>query len=337
MEKLRKHKAVFISVLSVILIAAVSLGLYEHNEKQKKIEAENIRIAAQKKADKQKAEKLKKLKEEMKQKAEEEKIKLEKEKKEKQLAEEKEKKQKEEEEAKKKEQEAKDSENNESDSASSKDNSSKSSNKNSGSSRSVAKGFKNAAFNGCSQVLLVKSPSMSSSSAQVSCYEKTDGEWKCVKSDMYSIIGGNGMHYGSSRRQNTNTTPAGIYNIMYMFGWGGNPGVKYQFKVPDDNSYWNLNDGSPTYNRWVEGNPGGDNEHLKTEPLYKYAMVLDYNYEQQKGKGGAIFIHLNPPHYTGGCIGLGESNLVSVMRWLDPGKNPKVLTCSESDLSRYYY
>lgn len=191
MDKFRCHKVAFISGLSVMLITIVSLGVYEHNKKQKRIEAENIRIAAQKKADKQKTEKLKKLEEEMKKKIEE-KIKQEKEKKEKQLAEEKEKNHKEEE-AKKKEQEAKDSENNKSDSTSSKNSSSKSSsnNENSRSITNTSKGFKNPVFNGCSQVLLVKSPSMSSSSAQVSCYEKTDGVWKCVKSDMYSIIGGN--------------------------------------------------------------------------------------------------------------------------------------------------
>jgi L,D-peptidoglycan transpeptidase YkuD (ErfK/YbiS/YcfS/YnhG family) len=40
--------------------------------------------------------------------------------------------------------------------------------------------------------------------------------------------------------------------------------------LADNNSYWDENSGSPTYNRWVESNPGGDNEQLKNQPLYKY-------------------------------------------------------------------
>ncbi|MSR89883.1 hypothetical protein [Inconstantimicrobium porci] len=71
MDKFRCYKVAFISGLSVVLITIVSLGVYEQNEKQKRIAAENIRIAAQKKADKQKNEKLKKLEEEMKKRIEE--------------------------------------------------------------------------------------------------------------------------------------------------------------------------------------------------------------------------------------------------------------------------
>lgn len=198
-------------------------------------------------------------------------------------------------------------------------------------------GFKGQAFSDCSQVITVTNSSKGSKYATVNCYEKSNNEWKLVYSDMSSIIGENGMQYDAYRKQDTNTTPAGIYNIVYTFGWGGNPGTKYSFRTPTDNSYWNLNNGSATYNRWVEGNPGGDNEKLKTERLYKYAIVLDYNWSQTPKKGGAIFMHLNPNYYTGGCVGLDESNLVSVMRWVDPSKNPKVLICPRGDFSQYYY
>lgn len=198
------------------------------------------------------------------------------------------------------------------------------------------KRFNNEVFAECQQVIGITNDSKRSRSAKVSTYEKENGQWKIVCQNMYSTIGKNGMEYSSRRKQNTYTTPAGIFNIEYMFGWGGNPGVKYQYKVPDDNSYWNLNNGTPTYNRWVEGNPGGDNEHLKTQRLYKQAIVLDYNMEQIPNKGGAIFIHLNPNQYTGGCIGLNESDLVSVMKWLNPSKNPKVLICPSEDFSKYY-
>lgn len=202
---------------------------------------------------------------------------------------------------------------------------------------SKKKSFNGSAFNGSSQIITVTNSYKGSKYATVNAYEKVNGQWNLVYSNMSSLIGQNGMEYDSYRRQSTRTTPSGIYNIKFAFGWGGNPGTKIPFRVPDSNSYWDLNSGSSTYNRWIQWNPGGDYEHLQTEWFYKYAMVLDYNWSQKPGKGGAIFIHISPRLYTGGCVGLSELDLVKVMKWLDPAKNPKVLICPNSDLAKYYY
>ena len=185
--------------------------------------------------------------------------------------------------------------------------------------------MKNPVFADSKQVLTVTSQYPSSQHATVNAYEKINGRWTLVYANMRSLIGQNGMVNDAERRQDTNTTPSGIYDIVFAFGWAANPGTKLPYRLADNNSYWDENSGSPTYNRWVESNPGGDNEQLKNQPLYKYAMVLDFNWNQQPQKGAGIFIHINPSHYTDGCVGLDEPQLVKIMRWLDPAKNPKVL------------
>lgn len=338
-EKIKgKKKILCIIFVFFIIIAGISTVAYKVNADNRKKEE----IAEQKKlqAKKEQTEKLK-LEAERKQKEEKKKIEEKKQEEEKKKQEEKKKEEQKKQEEKKKQEEQKKQQE-----AEQKKESEKSSNNESekskekiinSNSQTEEKGFKNSAFNGCSQVLLVTNSTKASSNAVVSCYEKIDGHWKNIRPNMNSLIGANGMQYDSVRRQSTNTTPAGIYNVLYMFGWGGNPGVKYTFKVPGENSYWNLNDGSPTYNRWVEGNPGGDCEHLKYYKTYKYSIVTDYNYSQQSGKGGAIFIHLSSGRYTAGCVSLDEDNLKYVMRWLDPSKNPKILICPEGDLCKYYY
>lgn len=156
-------------------------------------------------------------------------------------------------------------------------------------------------------------------------------------SGVSAIIGKNGMVADSVRVQDTDTTPAGVYNIRFAFGWADNPGTKLEYRVADDNAYWDENSGTANYNRWVEGNPDGDYEQLKTQPLYKYAMVLDFNWNQTPRKGAGIFIHIKPQHYTGGCIGIDEGPLLKIMAWVDPLKNPKVLICPQSDFATYYY
>ncbi|MFT9055316.1 MAG: L,D-transpeptidase family protein [Ethanoligenens sp.] len=197
--------------------------------------------------------------------------------------------------------------------------------------------FYGSAFDNSSQVIVVTNNPMNNVNATVSAYEKTGNGWKMVFSNISALIGQNGMQYDSLRRQDTNTTPSGVYGIPFAFGWAQNPGTKLPYRVADSNSYWDENSGSSTYNRWVEGNPGGECEQIATQPLYKYAMALDYNWNQTPGKGAGIFIHIKPRYYTGGCVGVGESELVQLMQWVDPTQNPKVLICPQADFSQYYY
>jgi L,D-peptidoglycan transpeptidase YkuD (ErfK/YbiS/YcfS/YnhG family) len=130
--------------------------------------------------------------------------------------------------------------------------------------------MKNPVFADSKQVLTVTSQYPSSQHATVNAYEKINGRWTLVYANMRSLIGQNGMVNDAERRQDTNTTPSGIYDIVFAFGWAANPGTKLPYRLADNNSYWDENSGSPTYNRWVESNPGGDNEQLKNQPLYKY-------------------------------------------------------------------
>jgi L,D-peptidoglycan transpeptidase YkuD (ErfK/YbiS/YcfS/YnhG family) len=191
-------------------------------------------------------------------------------------------------------------------------------------------------FDGSSQVITVIASSMGTSDAVVNAYQKIGESWEPVFSNLPALIGKNGMVYGDQRIQGTNTTPSGVYGIPFAFGFAPNPGTKLEYRVTDSNSYWDGNSGSATYNRWVEGNPGGDYEQLQTEPLYKYAFVLDFNWDQTAGRGAGIFVHLKPHYYTGGCVGIDEVELVHIMQWLDPAAKPKVVIFQQSDIAKYY-
>lgn len=203
--------------------------------------------------------------------------------------------------------------------------------------KEVSKGFKHNAFSGSNQVLMVTASSMTTSYGTAQAYERQGDGWNLV----YTIpvrLGTNGMEYIASRRQSTNKTPAGIMNIISAFGVAGNPGTQYSYHNVQSNDYWDLNSGSPTYNRLIKNNPGGDYEELASYPnQYKYALVTDYNYNQGVDKGGAIFIHVNGKGSTGGCVSMSEGDLVNIMKWMKPGQNPKVLVIPKSDVSKYYY
>lgn len=198
-------------------------------------------------------------------------------------------------------------------------------------------GFKGASFNNCSQVIVVTTDRMKTINAKTDVYEKNGNVWNKIMSNIPSKIGKNGLVYSSQRKQNTDTTPAGVFGFKFAFGIAGNPGTAMQYKQINGNSYWDENSGSPTYNRWVDKNPGGDNEYLCAQPYYKYAVAIDYNWNQVPSKGGGIFLHIMPSFYTGGCVGIPESNLVNIIKWLNPSKNPKIVIIPKSDFSKYYH
>ena len=197
------------------------------------------------------------------------------------------------------------------------------------------KGFKNPIFANSSQIFLVTANGTSTSYGTGSMYEKTNGEWKKL-SGFAVRLGANGMSY--TRVQNSQKTPAGVLNILSAFGVAGNPGSNYAYHKVTVNDYWDLNSGSPTYNRMISSNVGGDLEHLiDYQTQYKYVLVTDWNYSQNPDKGGAIFIHMNGAGATGSCISLAEGNMVSLMKWINPSKDPKILVAPNSDLGNYFY
>ena len=147
--------------------------------------------------------------------------------------------------------------------------------------------FNHPELAGCSQVLLVTVENASTSYADITYYEKNGGIWKEVFSTK-GRVGRNGIIPEEQRMQDTYKTPAGILKIIGAFGTSPDPGTAFDYIAVTGNMYWDLNSGSPTYNRLVYSDPGGQKEHLieygQKYGTYKYALITDYNYEQAAGK-----------------------------------------------------
>jgi L,D-peptidoglycan transpeptidase YkuD (ErfK/YbiS/YcfS/YnhG family) len=64
-------------------------------------------------------------------------------------------------------------------------------------------------------------------------------------------------------------------------------------------------------------------EQLGAIEAYRYAVVIDYNRDPVvPGRGSAFFIHVSEGKPTQGCISMRQSDLKSLMRWLDPADEP---------------
>ena len=200
------------------------------------------------------------------------------------------------------------------------------------------------------QVVVVTGGSWSASHAVLRRYERTpDGRWLRVGDAVPARVGRNGFVRAAERRQSTGTTPAGTFGLVSAFGNGPDPGTALPYRVVDRSDWWVYDPRDPgTYNvlqprrvatsawrrSWAEDLSGYGGQ-------YRYVAVLDFNLPAGVTRaadgqlvaaepadtrlGGGIFLHVNGPGATSGCVSVGRATMRLTLRWLDPAQHPVIV------------
>lgn len=144
-------------------------------------------------------------------------------------------------------------------------------------------------------------------------------------------FGAKGLVEGTVRKQGTNTTPTGLYDLPFAFGVRPAPaGTTVRYRPVRENSWWCQDTGSRSYNRWTEPRPAdcraAESEHLigyRTQ--YAHALVIGFNYHRPvRGRGAGIFLHVNGSGATAGCVSVPADAMRRILRWTDPKKRPHI-------------
>jgi L,D-peptidoglycan transpeptidase YkuD (ErfK/YbiS/YcfS/YnhG family) len=210
------------------------------------------------------------------------------------------------------------------------------------------------------QLIVVAGDSATSSYSTLRTYEKApNGVWVPKFAAMPARNGYAGWAQASRRIQDTGTTPWGTFSITDAFGLKANPGTKIRYLKADGDDYWVGDAQDPqTYNlvqpslsakrTWRTS----EAEKLSTYPTqYEYAAVIDFNrpdpttvtWNATLGEnvtsrpanvaiGSAIFLHINGAGSTAGCVSLARANLLSVLKWLDPARKPRIVMAPLANL-----
>jgi L,D-peptidoglycan transpeptidase YkuD (ErfK/YbiS/YcfS/YnhG family) len=161
-----------------------------------------------------------------------------------------------------------------------------------------------------------------------------------------------GVHGLSDNRvEGDGTTPTGIYQLRRAFGALPNPGTKLAWNHIDSTSWWNENSLSSRYNTWYPNCPASicwdssrahSSEHLTSHlPQYNYAAVVEFNTGATKVRppsrpsGSGIFLHVHGSGYTAGCVSVGQAQLASILRWLDPAAKPHIAIGNAVSILRF--
>jgi L,D-peptidoglycan transpeptidase YkuD (ErfK/YbiS/YcfS/YnhG family) len=140
-------------------------------------------------------------------------------------------------------------------------------------------------------------------------------------------VGRNGVAPPGEKREGDGRTPSGTFGFDFMFGVNPNPGVKFPFRaIAGTNIVWDDDPASANYNRWIDTNTASAG--ASPEPMYVGAYgsgaVIAYNDARTPGLGSAIFLHLSSGGSTAGCVALPSSELLPLLRWLDPARQPRI-------------
>ncbi|MEU1274483.1 L,D-transpeptidase family protein [Streptomyces sp. NPDC005799] len=183
---------------------------------------------------------------------------------------------------------------------------------------------------GGTQLITAVAPTRSSTTGTLTWWDHRNGRW--VKAGSASArFGAKGLVEGASRKQNTNTTPTGLYDLPFAFGIKGAPsGTMYKYRPVHASSWWCEDNASRSYNRWTEPRPSdcraSESERLGAYPTqYAYALVIGFNYQQPvRGRGAGIFLHVNGRGATAGCVSVPGDAMRAILRWAAPGKKPHI-------------
>ncbi|MEV8535899.1 L,D-transpeptidase family protein [Streptomyces sp. NPDC051211] len=189
---------------------------------------------------------------------------------------------------------------------------------------------------GGSQLITAVAPAAGSTTGRLTWWDLRGGRWIRAGSTK-ARFGAKGLTEGTTRRQGTNTTPAGLYELPYAFGIRRAPaGTAYRYRPVRADSWWCQDNASTAYNRWVEPLPAdcapGEAEHLVTYgKQYAHALVIGFNYERPvRGRGAGIFLHVNGEGPTAGCVSVPERAMRRILRWADPRRRPHIAVGTES-------
>jgi L,D-peptidoglycan transpeptidase YkuD (ErfK/YbiS/YcfS/YnhG family) len=195
---------------------------------------------------------------------------------------------------------------------------------------------------GASQVITVVASTSQSTFATVQLWQMQGKCFRSVAGPFTGRVGYNGL--SAKHHEGDGTTPMGNYGFeSTMYGLLSSPGVHYPYTRVTCGDWWDEDPRSSEYNRFVTigcgAHPtfGGGSEALwKTIPAYDSFAVIAYNTNPVvPGRGSAIFLHLGTKTPTNGCVSLGQSSLLSTLRWLNPAKNPRIVIGTAQTITNY--
>ncbi len=191
------------------------------------------------------------------------------------------------------------------------------------------------------QLLVAVAESRDSSMVKIYALERSSGGWELRTGPLPGIIGRNGFAPPGEKREGDGRAPTGLFPLESAFGYAAFIDSRMPYRQATENDLWVDDVQSPDYNTWVtRGQTSATSfEVMKlADNRYRHGLVIGYNRNPIiKGYGSGIFAHawLEDGYTTSGCVAFDESELIKILAWLDPAKQPQILMGTRQDLAAF--
>jgi L,D-peptidoglycan transpeptidase YkuD (ErfK/YbiS/YcfS/YnhG family) len=197
---------------------------------------------------------------------------------------------------------------------------------------------------GFEQLVVVVSEDMNSTTAQLQRYEKK-ALWEKVGESVSVTLGRSGLGYATTslpqKNEGDGRSPLGLFDIGSTFGYSSKSSVSMLYYHADEKLICVDDPSDRFYNKMAlldTRNPPKSFEVMRrTDEVYRYGAVIEYNREGVAGRGSCIFFHLNSVEKkpTSGCTAMDEKPLLEMLEWLNATKHPKLLQIPKSECFNY--
>ena len=175
--------------------------------------------------------------------------------------------------------------------------------------------------------------------ATLTVYQRNDAQapWHRVLGPWQAETGSGHLLPAAERRDGDHATPIGVFGFgTTIYGNQPDPGgLHYAYHHLVCGDWWDEDPYSGLYNHFVHVRCGvtpsfaDESEPLWTETrAYPYFAVIRFNIDPivsgPKAPGSGIFLHSWMGTATEGCVALPESDLLEVLRWLEPSSHPVI-------------
>ncbi len=200
------------------------------------------------------------------------------------------------------------------------------------------------------ELVTVVSASWTSVPATLRRYDRTGpgSAWTPVGAPVPVVLGNAGLGWGIGlapatgeagpiKHEGDGRSPAGAFSVSTAFGYAAPSNATWlslpylqatsDLECVDDPASSHYN--TLVYRSQVGSVDWNSSEHmLRPDALYRWGLFIDHNSSPPKpGAGSCIFLHLwsGPSSSTVGCTAGEESQIKTVLGWLDPAKHPVIV------------
>ncbi len=206
------------------------------------------------------------------------------------------------------------------------------------------------------QAVVVTTASPTAIQGEARIYERKNlkSRWKKIGDEFPIVLGRSGLGWSLDtapegvtefKKEGDGKSPAGMFPLTFAFGRPEKPGeMKLSYTKLENYSECVDDVASNHYNKLVDRLKVGNfdwkssEKMLEVGPEYDLGLFVAHNsYPVRRGDGSCIFLHVWKDASTGtsGCTAMQRDNLVRILGWADPAKNPYLVQLTEADHKKY--